>query len=351
MLPRLVVVTAVLALLLAASSSAFAADEPSDDARTAARQLMDTGHARFEAGDYGAALAAYGEADRLMQVPTTALGVARALVALGRLVEGREALARLLRMPVREGEPPAFERARERARELAAELVQRIPTLALALPWDAPEKLRIVLDGELLSRGAFVSARQVDPGKHVVAVEAEGYARFGAEVTVAERERANVSVILERAPGARARRSAGEHGVASESAGPRSFQEANENAPPSDASERTPGKASGARGLSFAAVGVGAAGLVAGAIAGGLTFRKVGELDAVCPQRACPESARELHASMTASATVADVALPLGAALLGVGVVGLVVTRPSPEPSRSVGLRFAPMGLALEGSF
>jgi hypothetical protein len=79
-----------------------------------------------------------------------------------------------------------------------------------------------------------------------------------------------------------------------------------------------------------------------------VTFVKVGQLGDRCPEARCPESARELYASMETSATIADVALPIGAALLGAGLVGIVVTRPT-DSKLSVSL--APSGVIVEGRF
>jgi hypothetical protein len=123
-----------------------------------------------------------------MGVPTTTLGVARALVELGRLVEAREVLARLLGRSPRADEPPAFERARETARELAAEVAKRLPRVTVVLPEVVPEDIRVSLDGIAMPRASLGVPRQVDPGTHTLVVEASGYARFGAEVTLAERK-------------------------------------------------------------------------------------------------------------------------------------------------------------------
>jgi hypothetical protein len=51
---------------------------------------------------------------------------------------------------------------------------------------------------------------------------------------------------------------------------------------------------------------------------------------------------------METSATLADVALPIGAALFGAGLVGVVVTRPT-DSKLSVSL--APRGVVVEGRF
>src|SRR5687768_1070644 len=111
------------------------ADEPapseleaiSDADKQTAKALVASGDAKFQAADYAGALRDYQGADAIMRVPTTTVEVAKALVALDRLIDGRQAYGRVMAYPVRSDEPGAFQAARRNAERALRELENRIP--------------------------------------------------------------------------------------------------------------------------------------------------------------------------------------------------------------------------------
>ncbi|MBM4360430.1 MAG: hypothetical protein FJ096_20175 [Deltaproteobacteria bacterium] len=340
-------------LTLSLVSRVLAADEASTEARDRARQWMDVGHARFEKGEYAEALDAYRSADRIMMVPTTKLGVARSLIELGKFVEAREVLAGITRTSPDPDEPPAFERAREKARELTRSLVARIPTVTLTLPARPPRSLAVTLDGKPVATASVDAPLQADPGAHVLVVTAPGHLRFTAELTLAEGANHRVEVLLERRASStpstdREEVAAGSGGSEAE---PRADEvEASAEASAASTHSNSPRATSVGRAWSWVGVGLGGASLLVGAFAGGMTFIKVSELENACPGRRCPESARGLHDTMASYATCANVALPIGAALFGAGLVGVTVTSGASRSPTAV-IRLAPNGLTLEGRF
>ncbi len=328
---------------LTLSATASAAEELSTEARDEARVDMDEGHANFKARDYKAALAAYRRADKIMNVPTTKLGVARALVELGRLLEARRVLADLLKGSVTDGEPAAFVRARDKARAVLADLASRTPTLSIRLPKDAPDNVSVLLDDSRVSEASIGTPSPLDPGTHAVVVTAPGFSPFAAELTILERANEVVEVLLERRASERAaQKNAGD----SSDLGPR--EDSTPKGPDPLVVEQPKAHSSAGRAWSYGSLSLGIGGLVAGGLASGLTFARVSDLEANCPNHRCPESARALHTDMQTLATIADVTLPLGAALFGAGALGLGLTAPD---THVTSVRFGPGTLTVRGVF
>src|SRR5262245_45878356 len=70
--------------------------EPGAPEKAEARAAMTEGRTFRSQRNFEAALRAFNTADKIMHVPTTGLEVARTLEAMGRLVEARSALKRVL---------------------------------------------------------------------------------------------------------------------------------------------------------------------------------------------------------------------------------------------------------------
>ena len=142
---RRIVLPAGLAVALAlggatARAEPSAADkaraEPSAADKARATQLMDDGFDYREKKDEQSALKAFGAADTLMNVPTTAIEVARSQAALGMLVEARDTAARVTKMPVRAKEPAPFMQARKEAEFYSSRLEKMRSLYLSAYPLD-----------------------------------------------------------------------------------------------------------------------------------------------------------------------------------------------------------------------
>jgi hypothetical protein len=137
---RSVYAAGVLAWLFAAvvtTSTTTTLAEPSARDRDTARTLMRRGDRALASGDAERARDAYEQADDIMAVPTTRVALAVALMKAGLLVDARDRLLSVRKIPVQDPEPKPFRVARERAARLAPELSRRIASLHVWLHSDA----------------------------------------------------------------------------------------------------------------------------------------------------------------------------------------------------------------------
>src|SRR5262249_47329328 len=84
---------------------AAASAEPTAGEKADARASMAEGRALRSQRNFEGALRSFNAADRIMHVPTTGLEVARTLEAMGRLVEARSTLGRVMTIPVQPTDP------------------------------------------------------------------------------------------------------------------------------------------------------------------------------------------------------------------------------------------------------
>src|SRR5277367_6697243 len=100
---------------------AVAAADASSADRLTARALGLAGGEALEAKDYATAAECYTRAEALFHAPTLLLGLARAQVGLGKLVDAVETYQRVVMEPVPPNAPPVFAEAVASAeKELAA---------------------------------------------------------------------------------------------------------------------------------------------------------------------------------------------------------------------------------------
>lgn len=311
-------------------SASRASAEPSEADRNKARQLMIDGDALAQASDYAAALPKYEAADALMNVPTTGLAVARTQAALGKLVEARDKALQVSRLPEQSGEPGVFRSARQEAAQLAASLEPRIPSLRVVVE-GAPggTRVRIAIDGREIPPAAAKLPRKLNPGKHTVVASADGYADAREELSIAESAKEEVTLRLVRE---------------------------GENAPVT--SEPITEPAEGGKqtsSLVYIGFGIGAAGIVAGSVAGYLSMSKTSDIQDGCNGDSCPASSESDADSARTLAWVSNIGFGVGVIGIGLGIYGLVSSGGSSEkpPPRAravepvIGARY----LGLRGSF
>ena len=170
--------------------------DPSLSDRETARSLMDDGDAKRDRADFKAALKSYEAADAIMHVPTTGLEVARTQAQLGLLLEARETLGRVMRLPPKPGEPAPFTAARRTAEQLSTELGTRLPSVTVAVSnAEQGHPVQLVFDGETVPPAAASAPRKLNPGHHTI-VARSGALEKKEEVTVAEREARTVTLDL-----------------------------------------------------------------------------------------------------------------------------------------------------------
>jgi tetratricopeptide (TPR) repeat protein len=300
-------VSAVLALV-APAFAGNAADE------AAAEVLFADGQKLVEAGNFAAACPKFEESQRLDAGAGTLLNLGNCYEKIGKLASAfgsykeAEATARNANDTKRQAE------AARRAEALALKL----PTLALVVPPAARAPgFEIKRNGVLVGEGQWGSGVPVDPGHNTIEASAPGYKSWSTIVRI---EATGSAVQIEIPPLEKL---------------------------PMDAGATSGGSAQ--RSVGYAAIGVGGAGLLVGAIALGLDASKNSALAKQCSMGHCATSAQsDINVYHTLGA-LSSTSLIVGGALAAAGVF-LVLVAPSKKPasvSPIVGLGYA----GLSGKF
>jgi hypothetical protein len=289
------------------------ADPTAADKETA-RRLMAEGRAHRDAKDFAAALQSFQAADALMHVPTTGLEVARTEIALGQLVEARDKLIAVTRIPQVPNEPKPFVDARTAAQALSTDVAARIPTLKVTLQGVPPgATAKVLVDGAEIPPAALLARRTLDPGHHVISARVGDGDPKTAEVDLAEKASEEVALDLSVTPGTPS------------SEAPPSTEAATEAAPENPSRDHT---------LAFIGFGVGAAGLLTGSITGVLAISNFNSAKSEgCVGTRCPPASYSALNTANTMATVSTVGFIVAGVGAVVGVVGLFVGKPTPPPA------------------
>jgi hypothetical protein len=319
---------------LTLSAPAMAQPQPSAADKETARALMDKGDQRMEAADPAAAARAYLAADALMHLPMTGVAVARAQAAAGLLLEARDKAMQVARLPQQPDESPYHARARAEATELAGKLAARIPSVQVVLDRSDIPGVIVTVDGVALPTATAAEPRKVNPGLHVISASAPGFTTARVEVTVNEGVVLSVPLVLQ---------------AGASPGGPITPPIAAPIPPPAPSPSR------GVSPLAIAGFTVGGASLVVAAITGGLSLSRTSALKTSCNTSG---DCGLLHdpdlAAANTLANVSNATVALGVVGVGVGVVGLLVSRPR-EPARAPAARVEPLigpgSVGLRGTF
>jgi hypothetical protein len=329
----------VLALMLAVvscTSSAFAVDAT---VRTKARDLVNDGVEEFEAGHFEVARVKFMDAAELVQAPTVAVWAARAHEKLGKLVEAAELYQLALVMKPNELWSGQTQQKAQKDASVALEaLKQRIPTVRVEIPATAGTNVVIVIDDVMLPMSAPSLERQVNPGSHVVAAKRDGQILMQETIVLAEGDRRMLPLRL---PDRVSHESDVRVGMVALRAG---------QIQPMRAPDASPSK--WRRNLTWATLGVGAAGLTLGTVAGVVTIMKHSELrDDNCSDTTCRglqfEGRVDSHNTWRAVSTVSYIVGGVGAA----AGVTLMLLPASKETGPKIGIAVGPGAVAINGVF
>ncbi len=311
------------------SSTAFAKDPETVSAsdKAAARAAMDEGHELYNNGKYGAALAKYQEADAIMGVPTTGNAVGKSFEAMGKLVEARDAYLGVGRYRHTPGKsmPTAFVDAMKHASEREADIATKIPTLVIAIEGlPAGVSPTVLLNGEAINAASLT--RRVNPGEVTVSASAPGYIAASATALLTINDKQTVTLELKVDPDATG------------ASGPIPGPVPDSDPVPVPIPGPDPGTERDGGTLVPAAVAfaIGGAGLVAGAITGGLTFAKESELETTCngtPQN-CPQGSDLIDEANTL-AWVSNISFGVGGLGVAAGIVLIFVFQGDDDPEES----------------
>lgn len=301
----------VLSVFLATS---LAQAQPSAAQKETARGLMAEARELRERGDLQGALTRFSAADSLMGVPTTGFEMAATQADLGKLVEARETLRRVLALPQSPDDPEPFHEARRNARALDQRLQSRIGALHFVVTGvAASESLVVTVDGETIPVAALGLPFRVNPGRHVVIARAGGRE---AKNEIDALESRTVKVELPLAAQQAAVAAPVQLDEAPAAAAP-AAQPASEQAAPV-ASSKVPV-------VTYVAGGVGIAGILVGGITGMMAVSHKNAAARDCVDGKCPPSTWDDLDSARSLAAVSTVGFVVGAVGLGVGTSFLLL--------------------------
>jgi len=314
------------------------ADDVDATDRETARKLMDRGKSSFESGDYQSALEAFEGADKIMGVTTTGLWVGKTLVELGRLVEARDKLYKVSRIPEPPQENEVLARARREAADLQGKVAPRIPEVTLNLDgWDGESRLEVVIDGDAIRTDIATLPRGLNPGPHDLSIKAADYATVKLTFTLGEGEQKQLRVVL----------TPGEGELVDDAAPP---------PPPDPNNGQADAEQGGLTPLFWTGLGIAGAGVIVGSITGGLSLADASKAKEGCVDNVCPpggESTRDRSLTLSYVSTASFAVAGVGAVL---GVVGLLIGSEEPEvEADTTGLVLAPWvgptSLGLQGTW
>jgi hypothetical protein len=294
--------------------------EPSASDRATARVLADEAGDALDKKNYEVAADRFARADALVHAPTLLLGLARAQAGLHKFVEAQENYQRILREGVPAGAPPAFAKALQDAQRELKTVTSKLAWVTVTVK--EPATSVVTIDGTELPRAALDVKRAVNPGSHVLQATAEGYNSGTVNIDVAEGEAKAVALTLEPKSGSAARPST-TLGSETSPTSPISPVGA-DTAQPASSRQKTFG---------FIGLGVGAAGLAVGGVAGLIAMSRHSALETDCQSGKCPASAQSTLDGFRTMATVSTVGFIVGGVAAATGGA-LLLTAPRAQTGR-----------------
>ena len=293
--------------LSAASVTRTAAQDQSEAAVTAAaRALAVEGVKLAQADRCSEAIDKLERAEKLHHAPIVLTRLGECYIKLGRLVEGVENLRAVLREPLPPSPSEALSQAYADAKSLLEATKPKLALLTVTVEGAAEgAALGLNIDGRALPVELIGAAHPSDPGEHTIQVSAAGYTASSRRVTLAPGQEQTVTITLAPAPNEAAEIAA---------AGDTTGTPAQRALQPTAASKRPnywP---------AYIAWGTGAAALGVGIGFGAAALSNKSELDAKCPNKACPPEQHGLIDTSKKNATNSTIgySVAIGAAALGV---------------------------------
>jgi hypothetical protein len=302
-----------------------------ETAREQAIALADEGSKSLEKKDYVAAVEKFDAAFALVPVPVFALQAATALEMSGRFLDALARYRAVYEMTPAPSWSSIQRDAQATARDRHQRLAARTPRLIVAFSGARAD--RVELDGKETKLDWLASGLLVDPGEHRVVAHA-GSKSTEQLVALAEGQTRRIELVVPADT------------LASSPA----------MATPADRAESadrpTRSTASTGRTLGWAALGVGAAGLAVGGVAGVIAIGKKRDLEDRCPERSCPEPAWEDNDSYDRMRTISAVGFAVGAVAIATGGFLLWTNRSAtPAGAARLALRVDPGGVRFAGKF
>jgi hypothetical protein len=335
----------VLATLVCVCSAPSRAWALSDSDKEAVRALSNEAAAEFEAGKYASAKEKFARAYALAKVPRLAVWEARASERVGRLVSAYELYRQALRLERNElwlGDVQE-QAQRDAERELQA-LVPRLAKVTIVVEGAELDAVDVKIDDEPVPTALLGVARFVDPGaRNIVGVCRGEIIRRAATIVEGGQER--VVLTFTRSETVAPPSSVAATGKPKDSNVKHDSDRSGDYDPQAGESQRTWG---------WIGLGVGAAGVLTGAITGAVVASKYSELKDDCPDRTCSEDELTRVDSYRTMRTLSTVGFIVGGVGTAIGLT-LVFTSPQAEATSrhaaQLRLRLAPNAALFEGAF
>ena len=281
--------------------------------RARARALGEQGLDLYDSGQFAAAVTKLDEAYSLYPAPTLGLFSARALVKMGKLLEGSQRYIEVSRLTLDADASEQLQQAKRDAKSEQQQLQQRIPRVRVAIVGARAAEVAVTIDGESLAPNQHAGGRQVNPGKHTVR-GLRGSDQVEVQLTLRESESKTATLHFKpRTAGA-------------------THQPGTSN-PTAAAQADRANTGSSQRTLGWVALSLGGVGLGVGAVAGVMGSSKKSDLEAQCGDiTRCPESARSDVDSYNSLRTISTVGFVAGGIGLTAGTL-LLLTAPSEQPT------------------
>jgi Tetratricopeptide repeat len=310
---------------MALPATAWAQAQPSGADRATARALAHEGVEAQKHGQYDLAVDRFQRASALVHAPTLLLGLARAQVATGKLVEANETYQQILREPLGPGAPAAFVKAVDEAKHDSPDLAARLSWVTLAVVGPPADSVVVQLDGVTVPSAAVGVRLACNPGAHVVKASATGFDPAEQHFAMSEAGQQTISVTLRAQP------------AAAPAPTPAAVAA---TTPPADVDLHPPSpspehRSSWQKSAGIGALTIGAIGLVGGGVTGVLALTRHASLSDECPGGHCSSAHSGDVTTYRTLANVSTVATIVGAAGTVAGIT-LLLTSPSSRGSVDV---------------
>jgi hypothetical protein len=269
--------------------------------------LFREGRVALKSGDYLLACDKFAASERLDPGAGTLLNLATCEEKLGHLAGAWAHLQEAIDLLA-----PANDDRLDLARKSYADVNKRLPHLVIRLAADAPAGTRVERDGIDVGESLRGFAQPVDPGDHLIAIQAPGHVDASSTVHLDEGETREVTV----SPGPGPRETPPVvNATLPLSTAPSAMDARGSPAPPAKAPSRS---------LVLPVVfgGIGVAGLVTGAVTGIIMLNVAALRHQACPDKLCADRASLARSDRLASegntlSAVTPVAFGVGVAALG----------------------------------
>jgi hypothetical protein len=334
-----------IAAAMALSANAFA---QTDDEKATARALGQEGQAALDKGDAKTAEDRFHRAVMIFDgakapvPPTLILGYARGAAQNKHFIAAEEAYNRMIRAGLPPGAPAPFVKALEDAKREIDNVTPHIARVTISVTGcDAPT---VTLDGATVPSMMFGIKKPVDPGTHEIRASAAGCKTSTSSFTVDDGKESTANVTLEKESSAVATNPTTTNPTTTN---PTTTNPTTTN--PTTTTPTTPSESGGGSGLKIAGIvtlGVGGAGLIVGAITGGLALGDHSDISNGCPDpKNCPASLQGKIDSYHTMGTISTIGFVAGGILAAAGIV-MWVLAPSSKKTEKAAAWITPFGVA-----